>query len=239
MPIPAPPQERRIPPERRKQGATNAIEFNEKSKINKPGRFSAAHNGPVAGPGPVGATSLRGFAVRVAQEAGWTLSRAVAADRLDPTVQFVRSGTLELPSVSSDLPLTLAKSFYVTRHCRGDGMEREGRETLHVTSRGHHGNERLPAPGPLPRQDALPPTLEPRLISRESAAAYICVTPNTFDGMVREGRMPRPRLLGERRRAWDVRELDLAIDRLPFDGNDAGIDETWSDVDAPEAAALL
>jgi hypothetical protein len=30
---------------------------------------------------------------------------------------------------------------------------------------------------------------------------------------------------------------DLAIDRLPFDGNDAGIDETWSDVDAPQAAA--
>jgi predicted DNA-binding transcriptional regulator AlpA len=90
----------------------------------------------------------------------------------------------------------------------------------------------------MPRQDALPPTLGPRLISRESAAAYICVSPNTFDGMVREGRMPRPRLLSERRRAWDVRELDLAIDRLPFEGNDAGIDETWSDVDAPKAAAL-
>ena len=50
--------------------------------------------------------------------------------------------------------------------------------------------------------------------------------------------MPRPKLLGERRRAWDVRELDLAIDRLPFDGNDVGIDETWSDVDAPKATAL-
>jgi len=90
----------------------------------------------------------------------------------------------------------------------------------------------------MSRQDALPPTLGPRLISREAAAAYICVSPNTFDAMVRERRMPRPRLLGERRRAWDVRELDLAIDRLPFDGNDAGIDETWSDVDAPKATAL-
>jgi predicted DNA-binding transcriptional regulator AlpA len=90
----------------------------------------------------------------------------------------------------------------------------------------------------MPRQDALPPTLGPRLINREAAAAYICVSPNTFDGMVREGRMPRPRLLGERRRAWDVRELDLAIDQLPLDGNNAGIDETWNDVDAPKAAAL-
>jgi predicted DNA-binding transcriptional regulator AlpA len=90
----------------------------------------------------------------------------------------------------------------------------------------------------MPRQDALPPSLPPRLIGREAAAAYICVSPNTFDGMVRDGRMPRPRLLSEHRRAWDVRELDLAIDRLPFDGNDAPIDETWSDVDAPKAAGL-
>jgi hypothetical protein len=44
--------------------------------------------------------------------------------------------------------------------------------------------------------------------------------------------MPRPRLLGEKRRAWDVRALDAAVDRLPIDGDDAGIDETWGDVDA-------
>jgi hypothetical protein len=50
--------------------------------------------------------------------------------------------------------------------------------------------------------------------------------------------MPGPRSLGERRRAWDVRELDLAIDQLPLDGNSAGIDETWNDVDAPKATAL-
>ena len=104
---------------------------------------------------------------------------------------------------------------------------------------GRYENRRLLAPRTLmPRHDALPPTLGPRLISRDAAAAYICVSPNTFDAMVREERMPRPKLLGERRRAWDVRELDLAIDRLPFDGNDVGIDETWSDVDAPKATAL-
>ena len=84
----------------------------------------------------------------------------------------------------------------------------------------------------MPRQAALPPTLAPRLVSREAAAAYVCVSPNTFDEMVRQGRMPRPRLLGGKRRAWDVRALDAAVDRLPIDGFDAGIDETWGDVDA-------
>jgi predicted DNA-binding transcriptional regulator AlpA len=89
----------------------------------------------------------------------------------------------------------------------------------------------------MPRQTALPPSLAPRLISREAAAAYICVSPITFDELVKNGRMPRARLLGERRRAWDVRQLDIAIDQLPSDGNDARDDATWSDVDAAQAAA--
>lgn len=90
----------------------------------------------------------------------------------------------------------------------------------------------------MPRQSALPPSLGPRLITREAAAAYACISPNTFDQMVKVGSMPRPKLLGGRRKAWDVRELDLAIDLLPSDGNDLDIDETWSDVDAPKVAAL-
>src|SRR4051812_4093565 len=67
----------------------------------------------------------------------------------------------------------------------------------------------------MTRHAALPPGLSPRLISREAAAAYVSLSPNTFDLLVKEGRMPRPRLLGERRRAWDIRALDAAIDRLP------------------------
>ena len=38
--------------------------------------------------------------------------------------------------------------------------------------------------------------------------------------------------------AWDVRQLDIAIDELPSDGNNTRVDETWSDVDAPEIATL-
>jgi predicted DNA-binding transcriptional regulator AlpA len=80
----------------------------------------------------------------------------------------------------------------------------------------------------MPRQAALPPTLAPRLISREAAAAYVCVCPNTFDRMIDKGRMPRPRVLGDKRKAWDVRELDLAVEALPRDGEElASSDEGW------------
>jgi predicted DNA-binding transcriptional regulator AlpA len=85
----------------------------------------------------------------------------------------------------------------------------------------------------MPRQTALPATLPPRLVSREAAAAYVCVSPNTFDTMVEDGRMPRPKLLGEKRRAWDVRALDVAVDHLPADCDDSPVDSTWEDIDAP------
>lgn len=82
----------------------------------------------------------------------------------------------------------------------------------------------------LTRQAALPPTLAPRLIGRDAAAAYVSVSPNTFDAMVRDGRMPRARVLTPGRKAWDIRLLDQAIDRLPLDGEDAGSEnDGWDD----------
>jgi predicted DNA-binding transcriptional regulator AlpA len=83
----------------------------------------------------------------------------------------------------------------------------------------------------MAHQKALPPTLAPRLISREAAAAYVCVSPNTFDDMVKDGRMPKPKRLSGRRKAWDVRALDIAIDCLPVEDNDND-NETWDNVDA-------
>ena len=50
--------------------------------------------------------------------------------------------------------------------------------------------------------------------------------------MVREGQMPSAKRLGERRIAWDVRELDAAVDKLPKEAGQPTDDETWSDVDA-------
>jgi len=75
------------------------------------------------------------------------------------------------------------------------------------------------------------------LIGRDDAAAYVGVSPNTFDKMIAEGLMPSPRRLTERRLAWDMRQLDTAIDRLPIDGEaeadtDATDDHSWDDIDA-------
>jgi excisionase family DNA binding protein len=78
---------------------------------------------------------------------------------------------------------------------------------------------------------ALPPTLAPRLLSREQAAAYVGVSPNTFDEMVKAGKMPQPKIIWGKRKGWDVRELDRAVDNLPTAGT-APDDDTWSDIDA-------
>ena len=84
----------------------------------------------------------------------------------------------------------------------------------------------------MARQTALPPTLSPRLIGREAAAAYVSLSPNAFDELVKAGQMPRPRRLTVRRLAWDVRLLDAAVDALPVDGEDALDDTSWDDVHA-------
>lgn len=87
----------------------------------------------------------------------------------------------------------------------------------------------------MARQTILPPTLPPRLVAREAAAAYVSVSPTTFDELVESGLMPWPKHLWGRRKAWDVRELDAAVDALPLATR---LDETWSDVDAPQVAAV-
>jgi hypothetical protein len=83
----------------------------------------------------------------------------------------------------------------------------------------------------MPKQAALPPTLPPRLIGREAAAAYVNVSPNTFDVMVEGGVMPRPRVMPScRRKAWDVRELDVAVDALLHEGETSLVpaDQGWT-----------
>jgi predicted DNA-binding transcriptional regulator AlpA len=76
------------------------------------------------------------------------------------------------------------------------------------------------------RQLALPPTLAPRLINREAAAAYVSLSPTTFDEMVKTGKMPSPKHLTGKRHAWDVRALDVAVDHLPQVGAPDD-DDTW------------
>lgn len=79
----------------------------------------------------------------------------------------------------------------------------------------------------MSRQSALPHSLPPRLVGIAAAAAYISVSEPKFREMVEDGRMPKPRVI-DRRKAWDVRALDAAVDALPIDGGSAP-DPTWDD----------
>ncbi len=85
----------------------------------------------------------------------------------------------------------------------------------------------------MPRMSALPPTLAPRLVGREAAAAYAGISATSFDALVQSSIMPKPKTLIGRRKVWDVRELDAAIDDLPHHGETSADDGSWSDVDAP------
>jgi excisionase family DNA binding protein len=74
--------------------------------------------------------------------------------------------------------------------------------------------------------------LAPRGLTREQAAAYVGLSQNKFDDLVRDGAMPRPKCAGSRR-LWDVRALDTAFDALPDDRGTgrvgAGTDATGDD----------
>jgi hypothetical protein len=56
------------------------------------------------------------------------------------------------------------------------------------------------------------------------AAQYIGVGASKFDALVFDGRMPPPRQI-DRRRVWDVNELDAAFDALPSAANS----NSWED----------
>jgi hypothetical protein len=78
------------------------------------------------------------------------------------------------------------------------------------------------------RLDVLPASLAPRGLCRVEAAAYVGVSPSLFDAMVRDGRMPGPKLINSRA-VWDRFALDLAFEALP--DRDSG-SNPWDDVTA-------
>jgi len=57
----------------------------------------------------------------------------------------------------------------------------------------------------------------PRGLTRTQAALYIGVGTTTFDEMVKDGRMPQPKEIGQRR-VWDKEELDASFETLPTKG---------------------
>jgi hypothetical protein len=64
------------------------------------------------------------------------------------------------------------------------------------------------------RSAILPDSCPPRGLSRVESAAYVGVSPCLFDEMVRDGRMPHPKLINSRT-VWDRHQLDLAFQALP------------------------
>jgi len=69
-----------------------------------------------------------------------------------------------------------------------------------------------------------------RGLRREQAAAYVGVSPSSFDKMVREGAMPEP-IRWHACVLWDRRQIDLAMDSLfGTPAETSAVD--WSDVQA-------
>lgn len=65
-------------------------------------------------------------------------------------------------------------------------------------------------------------------LDRMQAAAAIGVSATTFDTLVAESLMPKPRLINTRK-VWDVDELRTAFKSLPRDGEPVGGINSWSD----------
>ena len=67
-----------------------------------------------------------------------------------------------------------------------------------------------------------------RGLDEQEAAVYLSLSPSFFRGLVANGHMPRPRILGVRR-IWDIDDLDAAFKALPREGDPGEVD-TWADV---------
>jgi excisionase family DNA binding protein len=76
----------------------------------------------------------------------------------------------------------------------------------------------VPASAPMPC----------RGLSREHAAHYLGISASKFDQLVKQKRMPSPRLI-DRRKVWDVRDLDLAFEELPREDASETAGNSWED----------
>ncbi len=81
----------------------------------------------------------------------------------------------------------------------------------------------------MSRTDALLTALQPRGLSRAVAAEYVGVSVGTFDAMVVDGRMPKPKRVNTRK-VWDRLALDEAFANLPDDGEPE--ENPWDEVAA-------
>jgi excisionase family DNA binding protein len=67
-----------------------------------------------------------------------------------------------------------------------------------------------------------------RGLSRIEAAMYLGISPSKFDELIKDGRMPRPRMI-DSRKLWDLHELDMAFDELPREDSTPIAGNSWDD----------
>lgn len=77
------------------------------------------------------------------------------------------------------------------------------------------------------RQSVLPRSLPPIGLSRETAAAYIDISPSKFDQLVADGRMPRPKKI-DGRRVWDRVKIERYFAALPGDEDGSEEQDEWA-----------
>ncbi len=63
-------------------------------------------------------------------------------------------------------------------------------------------------------------------LNAAEAAAYVGVGETYFRALVVEGKMPRPRVFGQRR-LWSIDELTASFKAMPIDGEAPS--DTWAD----------
>ncbi|MHC2090049.1 helix-turn-helix transcriptional regulator [Methylobacterium sp. CM6244] len=80
------------------------------------------------------------------------------------------------------------------------------------------------------RDYPLPPGVAPIGVSRTEAAWLVGVSPNTYDAMVKDGRMPKPKRIGSRT-IWDRYEVERAFREIPGDDATAASDkDPWGNL---------
>ena len=67
-----------------------------------------------------------------------------------------------------------------------------------------------------------------RGLGEAEAALYVALGATKFSALVRDGRMPRPRLI-DGRRIWDVDDIDAAFRELPVEGEIPQGKHPWHD----------
>jgi hypothetical protein len=77
-----------------------------------------------------------------------------------------------------------------------------------------------------PTPPRLPPGMTPRLLSREAAAAYCGVSPNTFDEYIAQKVLPIE--IG-RRNLWDIKALDRWLDHQSGLAHAARSADEWAE----------